>query len=130
MSNYNKKCLLCGKEFKFCPTCQQKGPAEAWKNIFDKEECRTIFHLACDYAQNEVDADTAKSILAKCDLSNKDSYKPDIRRFIDNIIGSPDVKEKVVDDKTEEYKKTESSNDNANNTYRKDNFKKRKNNNK
>ena len=102
MANNNKKCLLCGKEFKFCPTCQQKSAADAWKNIFDKEECRTIFHLACDYAQGEVDADTAKKILSGCDLSNKDSFKPEIVTFINNILSAPVVDEKEDETRSEE----------------------------
>ena len=89
MADYNKKCLLCGKDFKFCPTCYQKSPADAWKNIFDKENCRIIFNLVCDFAQKEVDVETAKDILSRCDLSDKDSYKVDIKGYIDEILATP-----------------------------------------
>lgn len=106
MADNNKKCLLCGKGFKFCPTCQQKSPADAWKNIFDKENCRTIFNLACDFHQKEVDIDKAREILLNCDLSDKDTFRSDVVEVIDEILGSTN-QTKETNEKEVELEKVE-----------------------
>ena len=126
MANNNKKCLLCGTEFKFCPTCQQKSSADAWKNIFDSENCRKIFHVACDFAQKAIDANEAKKILSECDLSNKDSFKSDIKAFVNEIIniGSNVVEEEKEDDKKFDIKQEDFVKKDVNKKARNRNYKK------
>lgn len=87
-STQNKECILCGTKFKYCPSCNQKSPADAWKNIFDDANCRTIFNLCCDFAQKAVDIKTAKEILSGCDLSKKESFRPDMKKILDEILSS------------------------------------------
>lgn len=84
MIKNNKKCITCGNEYYYCSSCNTKDPM--WKNLWDTENCKNIFETVSDYAQKSMSEETAKEKLMACDLSNKDSFKESIQKYLNEIF--------------------------------------------
>lgn len=87
----NRICLTCGKPYEYCGSCPSSLnlPVSVWKNIFDTENCKTVFETVSDYAQNAITKESAKVRLSKCDVSGV--FKNNIKKLIDDI-NEKDVK--------------------------------------
>ena len=97
MSKFNRICILCGKEYKYCNDCREYDDQPAWKNIYCSENCRTLFNTAVDFKQNNISLQDAYKNIKNCDLSNKSKMRKDIIDIIDEIIEEyENNKEKVV----------------------------------
>lgn len=99
MGRYNRKCILCGKEYKFCSNCKEESHQPAWKNIYCSENCRMIFNTAVAYVDKSIDIKEAKKRIESCDLSEIDNFKGDIKKAIAEIMAAeiPEEPEKVED---------------------------------
>lgn len=86
MSKFNRTCILCGKEYKYCNDCREYDDQPAWKNIYCSENCRTLFNTAVDFKQNNISLQEAYKNIKNCDLSNKSEMRKDIIEIIDEII--------------------------------------------
>lgn len=89
----NRTCLACGKKYEYCGSCPTSTNLPIWKNIFDTENCKTVFENASDYAQGVITKDIAKNRICKCDFSIK--YKDNIQKYIDDIMAEPKVEEVI-----------------------------------
>lgn len=85
----NRICLTCGKPYEYCGSCPSSLNLPVWKNIFDTENCKTVFETVSDYAQNAITKESAKVRLSKCDVSC--TFKNNIQKLIDDI-NEKDVK--------------------------------------
>lgn len=83
----NRICLTCGKAYEYCGSCPTSLNLPVWKNLFDTENCKTIFETVSDYAQKVIAKDIAKEKLSNCDTSSK--YKDNIQNYLDEIITEP-----------------------------------------
>lgn len=79
----NRICLTCGKLYEYCGSCPSSLNLPVWKNLFDTENCKTVFETVSDYAQNAITKELAKTRLSKCDIS--EGFKGNIRELIDKI---------------------------------------------
>lgn len=70
-----------------------------WKNIFDTENCKTVFETVSDYVQNAITKESAKVRLSKCDVSGV--FKDNIKKLIEDI-NKEDIKN--TDTKDNEFK--------------------------
>ena len=75
------------------------GFVAVWKNIFDTENCKTVFETVSDYAQNAITKESAKVRLSKCDVSGV--FKSNIQNLVDEI-NKEDVK--ITETKENEIK--------------------------
>lgn len=98
-----RACHLCGTEYKFCSTCDEDRYAPVWKHSFHSEDCAKIFQCCVDYNMSLITKDEAKAILGGCDLSNKASFREDVKATIAKIMAED--KPKVEDVKS--FKKHE-----------------------
>ena len=85
----NRICLTCGKPYEYCGSCPSSLNLPVWKNLFDTENCKTVFETVSDYAQNAITKESAKVRLSKCDVSGV--FKNNIKNLIEDINGK-DVK--------------------------------------
>ncbi len=97
----NRICLTCGKTYEYCGSCPTSLNLPVWKNLFDTENCKTVFETVSDYAQNVITKDAAKEKLSKCDTSGK--YKENIQKYLDDIITEPKVEVIVETEKETQY---------------------------
>ena len=80
-----RKCILCGKEYTYCPSCPKDAKKESWYAIFDNENCKNISKALTDYNLNKISKFEARNALLACDLSNnlKDHYRNEINAIIE-----------------------------------------------
>ena len=108
MATDNKVCILCHKKYKYCGHCKSTAVYEpSWRNAWDTEECMNIFQILASYTQGAITAPEAKKQLVECDLKDKDSYSPKMRKAADEIMAAeiPVEPEKVEEKKIEEQPK-------------------------
>lgn len=101
MSRYNRICILCGKEYKFCSNCKEESHQPAWKNIYCSENCRLIFNTTVAYADKSIDIKEAKKRIDSCDLSEIENFKEDIKKLVFEIM-SAEISEEL--DNTDDSK--------------------------
>lgn len=82
----NRTCLTCGEAYEYCGSCPSSLNLPVWKNLFHSENCKLVFQTVSDYAQNVISKESAKEKLAVCDLSCTQSFKENIRKYIDEIV--------------------------------------------
>ena len=39
----NRKCIVCGEKYYFCPTCQDGAVRASWYAIFHDQNCHDIY---------------------------------------------------------------------------------------
>ena len=79
----NRICLTCGKPYEYCGSCPSSLNLPVWKNLFDTDNCKTVFETVSDYAQKAITKESAKVRLSKCDVSGV--FKDNIKNLIDDI---------------------------------------------
>ena len=80
-----RKCILCGKEYTYCPSCPKDAKKESWYAIFDNENCKNISKTLTDYNLNIISKAEACHALLACDLSINlnDHYRNEINAIIE-----------------------------------------------
>lgn len=94
----NKTCIICGKQYKYCPNCAEFVNQPTWRALCDTDNCHTIFRIVTDYHFGIYDDDSAKIALKDCDLSVvKDKGT---KEFLNNLFSTTpdDLKEEVKED--------------------------------
>lgn len=82
----NRKCLLCGTEYSYCPTCPSDKHLPRFMTTFDSENCKDIFHTLVSNTIGDISDAEAKKILSELDLSRKESYAKETQDQIDNLL--------------------------------------------
>ena len=87
MKTPNCKCLTCGKEYYFCPKCNshKPSPAPLWRVNYCDENCKSLFDIVSSYNCGSLTDEQANAMLAKCDLSNLDKMKENIKTVVKSI---------------------------------------------
>lgn len=101
MARLNKECVVCGKKYRYCPTCAADAGKPRWMTMFDCEDCYTIFNTATRFNLGKITKEEAKDALNGVDL-NKD-FNAAIKKDLDNIFYVEPV---VVEAEPEEVQPT------------------------
>lgn len=86
MGKRDRKCLLCGETYQYCPTCTQDRIKPAWMAEFHSENCKNIFDIATRFNMQLLTKAEAKEAMEQCDLSNKDNFKDYVQHDLENIF--------------------------------------------
>lgn len=105
----NRKCILCGKEYKYCGNCAEDSRLEPWHTIYDNNNCRVIFNTATDYCAGILSKEEAISIFDSCDLSNKESFNASVLKVLNELypVATENEKIEIMTVAMEENEKTE-----------------------
>ena len=87
----SKKCILCGKQYEYCPSCPKDKYKETWYMLYDSENCRNISRALTDYNLKKISKEEAQSLLRKCDLSKVDELEEHYRKEINAIMTEPEA---------------------------------------
>ncbi len=87
-----RKCLLCQKEYKYCPYCAEDAYKPTWMFLFHDENCSEIFDVLQRHEQNFYTDEEAIARLKKLDLSVLDTSTETVRNQVKRILS----KEKPV----------------------------------
>lgn len=79
----NRKCIVCGSEYSYCPFCFEDRNKPTWMNMFDKQDCKDLFDIGCAFEQGKMSANEAAKKINGKDISNIKS--PSLKESIDKI---------------------------------------------
>ena len=96
---YNATCAICGQPYKICRTCQEIKSFTPWRTITDTLQHYTLFLVLSEYSRTK-DKAKAKDELSKCDLSEKELFKDNVKNMIDEIMKEDVIK--IVEETSEE----------------------------
>ena len=77
-----RNCIVCGKEYTYCPVCEDDAAKPSWMLIFDSKDCHDIF-----------DAVT-KDMISNCKLEI-DKYSDDITTVLTELTKKEIAKKTV-----------------------------------
>lgn len=81
-----RKCIVCGKEYYYCPNCANDSSKPTWMFIFHDDNCREIYKIASGYIGNVYSKEIAKKMISKCDLSDKDNFENSVKNALSEIL--------------------------------------------
>ena len=81
-----RKCIVCRKEYIYCPNCGHTDPTETWKNSFCSENCRSIFKVCQDYVTGAIKPAEAKKKIDELDTSRLDKFAKIIGANVVDIL--------------------------------------------
>ena len=105
----NRKCIICGNSYHFCPTCGEDTGKPTWYFIFDGQNCHDIYEVCTQYRDGEIDANVAYEKISKLDISNIKNFAEVTRIQIEEILAKGkdvnSVAEKVKTDNIKTFNK-------------------------
>lgn len=81
-----RKCIVCRKEYNYCPHCGHDNSSETWRNSFCSENCRSIFKVCKDYVDKEIKPAEAKKKLEGLNLSRLEKFAKIIQGNVIDIL--------------------------------------------
>lgn len=87
-----RKCLLCQKEYKYCPYCAEDAYKPKWMFLFHDENCSEIFDVLQRHEQNFYTDEEAIQRLKKLDLTVLENSTQSVKNQVQKILS----KEKAV----------------------------------
>lgn len=106
MANHERKCVICGKEYRYCPRCSEYKNMERWHINYCSEKCRDIFNVLNPYAFKHIDLETAKEKLEKIGVNKDTVLFGEYNGILDEIYGR-NKKPERNEPKKVEFKKKE-----------------------
>jgi len=96
----NKKCIICGTAYSYCPACGADRKKPSWYMIFDGDNCNNIYDIVTGYRDARYTIKEANEMLKNCDLSKleDDGFNETTRKQIKEILGINEIAADVVDE--------------------------------
>lgn len=104
-NNINAYCKICGQGYHVCNSCQNQKIFKPWKSIVDSIEHYKIYMAIHSYTISK-NKESAKEELQKCNLTGLESFNPEIKSVINEIM-TESVKVKPPSRKRKEYTEIE-----------------------
>lgn len=102
MSNAKeRKCIIDGTIYKYCPHCSNYNSNEKWRLIYCSENCMNIHKVYDAYKAKKIDKVEAKNRLAECDLSNYGNISAFIKEVLDEVVESEKAVKEVVTEESQ-----------------------------
>lgn len=98
----NHWCVVCGKGYHACDSCSDVKSYAPWRTLTDTIVHFAVFKTLKDYNNKLISKEEAKKLLSNTDLSDKDTFKDNIKRMLDEIF----MEENIVVDTPKEKKTT------------------------
>ena len=117
-----RKCVCCGKEYEYCPSCPKKDHP-GWMVTFCCEECKELFNIISAYNTKRISKEAVREYMSE--------HKIDVEKYLDSVkkvfneIKEPEVvietlivepkesRKEIVEEKVLETSKPETSTSNV-----------------
>lgn len=87
---HERKCVVCGKTYQYCPRCKQYETLPKWKLNFDTEECKEVYDAVDKFVFKHITAEGAKKILNNSNVQIKND---ELKKTIASILATEDKKQ-------------------------------------
>lgn len=87
-----RKCVCCGKEYEFCPSCKKKDQP-AWMVSFCSEACKGLFNIVSAYNAKRIGKVAAQAYIAEHKITEVTKYTGPVKKALEEILAKPLVKE-------------------------------------
>ena len=79
-----RKCVLCKKEYEYCPNCTKDSRKPLWYKLYCSDNCHNIFEALNNYNFKLSTKEDTQAILSKCDLTLElnDHYRGEINEIM------------------------------------------------
>lgn len=91
----NATCTVCGKGYYMCLSCKDKMKLSPWKMYTDSAEHYKIHQIIHGFSTKVYTEDEVKAKLKNVDLSDLETFKPNIKAIIKDILEKEEVVEKA-----------------------------------
>lgn len=103
-----RTCLLCGKQYEYCPHCGKHNPTETWRFLYCSENCNQIDNIISAYKANKISASEAKSRLSILSVPPLSAITNYVRPLLEQIYATVDVEvASYSEDKEESEEKSQ-----------------------
>lgn len=79
-------CKVCGTEYSYCPHCPADKDKPKWMSTFCEENCKEIFDTLVSHTVHKISDVEARDKLKRLDLSKRETFDPDIRDYLEDIL--------------------------------------------
>ena len=109
-----RTCIICGKQYRYCPDGGEDAGRPTWYFVFDGQNCHDIYDVCTNYRDGKIDVAKAYELISNLDISEINSFQEATRAQINEIIknGKP-VNRNITSTNNSEDKET--------NTYKSNN---------
>lgn len=87
--NINAYCAICGEGYHLCKSCSDITSFKPWRTVTDNIDHYKIYLAIHGYTISK-DKTKAKKELTHCNLEKLESFKPEIKNVIKEIMDSED----------------------------------------
>lgn len=81
-----RNCIICGKEYRYCPNCGADNKDETWRYLYDSEECMNVFNILSRFKNGHIGKEEAKSQFKALKISRDKKFTAEIQKQIDDIL--------------------------------------------
>jgi len=81
-----RSCIICGKEYRYCPNCGADNKDETWRYLYDSEECMNVFNILSNYKNNHIDKEDARDQFEALKVSKDKKFTAEIQKQLDEIV--------------------------------------------
>lgn len=92
----NAYCTICGNGYHMCLSCKDKMKMSPWKMYTDSAEHYKIHQIIYGLSTKVYTEDEALLKLKNVDLSDLETFKPNIKAIIKGVLEKEKVKEEAV----------------------------------
>lgn len=91
MAKLNRKCIICGTCYSYCPHCSEDTNKPTWMAIFCGENCKDIYTTLDDFRDGRISREDAQTVLNGLDLSPIEKLPKNFQEIFNEIIVKKDI---------------------------------------
>lgn len=114
MAKLNRKCIICGTHYSYCPHCSEDANKPTWMAIFCGKNCKDIYTTLDDFRDGRMSKEDAQVVLNGLDLSPIEKLPKNFQEIFNEIMVEKDIKtmDEAVEDTADAVDITELNNNN------------------
>lgn len=105
MARKHRKCICCGEEYNYCPTCWDDRLKPAWMVEFCCEDCKDLWETATKFNMQLITKEEAQEMISSLELKPRKEYAECIQRDLKKIFEEKHESTKAVKPAHEVVKK-------------------------
>lgn len=91
MGKDNRVCYLCGKNYSYCPTCNEDIFKPSWYAMWCSESCKKVDGILAAHTVGQIKTSKAKSLLGEINIDfDKLLVSENTKEHLSSIINSDD----------------------------------------